>query len=78
MAFYTPLRSLYLYHPPIFLGSYCLRPQGRNNLLSPLSSQRPAPGIPLAPINVDAVWKNRGLEFIRPNAAVCASAARGH
>ena len=78
MAFYTLLRSLYLYHHPIFFRIYCLRPQGRNNLLSPLSSQRPALGMPLAPINVDDVWKKGGLELVSPNTTVRASAARGH
>ena len=65
---------------PLFFCRYCLRPQIRNNLLSPLSSQRPAPGhtIGTGTINVEEVWKKGGHEQVCPNTAVRARAARGH
>lgn len=48
-----------------FFSSYCLRSQGRNSLLSPLSSQCPAQGTPLAPINVEEeAWKQEGVNSV--------------
>lgn len=77
LALCALLRRLYPLFFFFFLFFYgCLHPEGKNNLLSLLSSQRPAESMLLAPINVGGAWQG-GREVTDPNAAVCARAARG-